>query len=298
MNNVEKLNDILKQFKIGATCRNFGEYKNSFYYDLELKPGTRIQNIEKYINELSLILKAPSKPQLDLLLQLLLGEDTKGLPLWFDMETAPHMIIGGATGSGKSTLLHSIIANLLVMDNVMIDLIDTKNIEFFKYNDRFDRIAVACDYDRCIEVLENLYEEMEERYKIMRDGGIVDDYFPYHVLIIDEFADLVMQDVGHTMQKLLCGLAQKCRAAGIHIILATQRPAASILSGEIKANFPARIALKTASGIDSKIILDSVGAEELNGFGDAIIKSNEHYYSRFQSASTNPDEVYRYFGDR
>jgi S-DNA-T family DNA segregation ATPase FtsK/SpoIIIE len=118
------------------------------------------------------------------------------------------------------------------------------------------------------------------------------------VVIIDEFADLIMQDKEDQFYVALCRLAQKCRAARIHIILATQRPSVNIINGSIKANFPARIACKVASHVDSKVILDTSGAENLLGKGDALIRDNFRHLERFQVAYTTAQEVCSYFGDR
>jgi S-DNA-T family DNA segregation ATPase FtsK/SpoIIIE len=117
------------------------------------------------------------------------------------------------------------------------------------------------------------------------------------VVIIDEFADLIMQDKANMFHDLLCRLAQKCRAARIHIILATQRPSVNVISGIIKANFPARIACRVASHVDSKVILDASGAENLLGKGDAMVRDNFRQNERFQIAYTTPQEVVKYFGE-
>jgi DNA segregation ATPase FtsK/SpoIIIE, S-DNA-T family len=317
MTEIEKLTTILKQFKIAATAKHYGQYKGTYYFDIELKPGTRIQSIERYLNEITLALKAPSKPKLevfseqgivrleyltkrehkvDLLdlakdtiwpigkIQCLLGESVRGEPLFFDLVEAPHTIIGGSSGSGKSTLLHTIIANLVSRNDVELELMDTKNIEFAAYKNYSDNVHTSFAYNECSITMKKLCEEMEYRYTMMAEKGVSETYFPYRVLVIDEFADLIMQDYNKSIYRALVELAQKSRAAGIHIILATQRPDAKVISGEIKANFPCRIATRVSSGIDSKIVLDCSGAEDLLGKGDAIINSSEHKFSRFQVA--------------
>lgn len=329
MNEQENLNNIFSQFKIAVNCVNFVKYKNSLCYDLQLAPRTRVQHIQKYLTEISLALKAPSKPTLEILanegvlrleyvlpktqrldlfsfgqnllkpegkIQCLLGEDVRGEPLWLDVGTAPHMLIGGTTGSGKSTLLHTIIANLLI-NKVAINVIDPKNIEFYTYKDRIKQMNVSFDYYNALNTIKLLYNEMQSRYDVLRTGGRLEDYFPYRVLIIDEFADLIMQDGNKELYQYLCMLIQKSRAAGIHIILATQRPSANILEGAIKANVPIRIACKVSSVYDSKIILGEKGAEYLLGNGDAIINGVNYNMERFQVAYTNADEVGLYFGN-
>lgn len=329
MNNIDTLNNILTQFKIAAYCKHFGDYNNSFYYDFSLNPGTRIQVLEKYANEISLAIKAPSKPLIKILpnegivrfeyvkpidkkvnlfelgrsiirpagkLQCLLGETIYGDPLWFDMSEAPHTLIGGTTGSGKTTILHSIVSNLLVQGNNTITIMDPKGIEFSGYS-RFPSIEVVYEYNDCLAILQSLCGEMDRRYATMREYGITGDYFSKHILIIDEFSDLIMQDKSRKFYEGLCRLAQKSRSAGIHIVIATQRPSATIIDGSIKANFSCRISCRVASGTDSKIVLDRMGAEELYGKGDAIIKSEEWDYQRFKVAYTNLDEISEYFGE-
>jgi S-DNA-T family DNA segregation ATPase FtsK/SpoIIIE len=206
------------------------------------------------------------------------------------------MIISGTTGSGKSTLLHNIIANLLLGNNSIICLLDPKNIEFSIYdNYNIPKINVGYTYMDGITILNSLISVMEERYNLMRKGVNINN-LPYAVLIIDEFADLIMQDIDNQFYEKLCLLSQKCRAAKMSIILSTQRPSVNIVNGTIKANFPARISCKTASHVDSKIVLDAVGAEDLMGGGDALLRDNFRYLDRFQVAYTDANEVCKYFG--
>lgn len=332
MDNVEKLNNILGAFKIGATCRNFTEHKNICFYDIELKPGARIRDVERYLSELSLALRVSGKPSLKLLsdqgllrfefvkaqtdkidlfslgyglprptgkLTCLLGETHEGNPLWIDIANNPHMLIAGCTGSGKSTLLHTLIANLLLYPKASIVLMDPKNIEFYKYAEmKLKRIQVSYEYEDCLSKIESLCSEMDERYQLIRDFRVTVDHFPYIILIIDEFADLIQQDASKRFHAALCRLAQKSRAAGIHIIISTQRPSVDVVDGTIKANFPARISCKVATGVDSRVILDANGAQNLIGSGDALLKNNEHDLQRFQVAFTSPDQIKMYFGSK
>jgi S-DNA-T family DNA segregation ATPase FtsK/SpoIIIE len=203
------------------------------------------------------------------------------------MAQAPHMLVGGTTGSGKSTVLHTMIANL-IPHNCILHLMDTKNVEFAPYDCGFKNIKVFREYNQCLEQLKALTQEMEWRYNNLSVKDL-----PYHVLIIDEFADIIIQDETKEFQTTLCKLAQKSRAAKIHIILATQRPSANIINGSIKANFPTRLSCKVASALESKIVLDGKGAEKLNGHGDALIKSND--CMRFQVAYTTPQEICEYY---
>lgn len=332
MEQIQNLNTILSAFKLGAICKNFSEYKNACFYDVELQPGTKVKDIEKYSAELSLALRKSGKPRIIVSseegvlriefikgkkektslfhlgqtakrpkgnLTCLLGETMQGLPMWMDIATNPHLLIAGTTGSGKSTLLHNIIGNLLLYPKVNIYLMDPKNIEFFKYSDaNIPRLHVAHEYEDCVQMIEKLCLEMDNRYKEMKLNKLSVSNFSYKVLIIDEYADLIMQDVGNVFYKALTKLAQKSRAAGIHIILSTQRPSVNVVDGVIKANFPARISCKVASHVDSKVILDATGAENLTGFGDALINNNDYNMQRFQVAYTSADEICRYFSKK
>jgi S-DNA-T family DNA segregation ATPase FtsK/SpoIIIE len=137
---------------------------------------------------------------------------------------------------------------------------------------------------------------MEFRYKNMREGVSGDSYSPI-VFMVDEFADLIMKDKKLILHNQLCLLAQKCRAAKIYLILGTQRPSVNVISGSIKANFPARISCRVANHVDSKVILDASGAEDLYGQGDALLKDNYRCMERFQIAYTSNKEVCNFFAD-
>lgn len=328
MDNIENINSILKAFKISAECKNFMDFKNACFYDLELKPGTRLTQLEKYASEISLALKATSKPRFEILsdqgivrcefikkrngeislfklgrqvlrpegnLTCLLGETLLGDPVWMDLTKNPHLLIAGTTGSGKSTALHAIIANMLLYPNTQLYLIDPKNIEFFKYQS-FKRVEVVFNYDDSVALLESLCNEMDVRYENIRKDNVDLKNLKYIVLVIDEFADISLQDKNGIFYNLLCRLAQKSRAAGIHIVCATQRPSVNIINGAIKANFPARMAFKVATGVDSRVILDSSGAEGLLGAGDAIINSSQFNMVRFQAANITADQVCKHLG--
>jgi S-DNA-T family DNA segregation ATPase FtsK/SpoIIIE len=215
-----------------------------------------------------------------------------------DLAQNPHMIIAGTTGSGKSALLHNIIANMLNYNDCIMYLVDPKNIEFHEYEERMARnVNVSYTYDETMFVLDSLISTMDERYRLMASGQKATD-FPYILLVVDEFADLIMQDRDNQFYTKLCRLAQKCRAARISIILATQRPSVNIINGSIKANFPARIACKVASQADSKVVMDGTGAEHLLGKGDALLRDNFRQLERFQVAYTTATEVCNYFGSQ
>ena len=325
---IHNFNKILSAFNLNATCVNFQRNDDYFSYDLKLNIKTKIKDIQKYSDEISLILKSSNKPSIKVLhqegivrlefantnkktlnlfdyftndnipngeLMCLLGKSLDGTKTWMDLSQNPHMIISGTTGSGKSTLLHNIIANLFNYNKVKLFLVDPKHVEFVEYDNKINNdINVSYTYNETLFILDHLLETMECRYSLLRDNKYD---FPYIVLIIDEFADLIIQDNNNEFHKKLCRLAQKCRAAKIHIILSTQRPTANIINGTIKANFPTRVACRVASHVDSKVILDAVGAENLLGKGDAYIRDNTRFMERFQIAYTNPHEVCSYFGD-
>jgi S-DNA-T family DNA segregation ATPase FtsK/SpoIIIE len=326
MDAISNFNQILSDFHIKATCLDSKVVDNYIFYDLKLHPSTKVKSIQKYSDEISLALKTPCKPSVKILHELglvrlefispitktinlleffpekppagglisLLGQTVDGKKVWMDLANNPHMIIAGTTGSGKSTLLHTIIANMLKYNEAIMYLIDPKKIEFYSYSELERDINISFTYNEAVNVLNNLISTMEERYKLIRMGYPADN-LPYILLMIDEFADLIMQDKDDVFYNLLCRLAQKSRAAKISIILSTQRPSVNIINGTIKANFPARIACKTASHMDSKVILDCSGAENLLGQGDALIKDNTRYLERFQVAYTTAKEVCEYF---
>lgn len=322
MEKIDNFNSILKSFNIKACCVDFNKINNYFYYDLTLNPSTKVTDINKYADEISLALKTPNKPNVKILhneglvrlefltprddilklfdlfsnksvpqgdLLCLLGESIDGNKVWMDLAKNPHLIIAGTTGSGKSTLLHNIIANIINYNDASIFLVDPKNIEFAPYTNKFSSVKIFNSYNESLNLLNYLIEIMNKRYSMMRAD--INLKIKPIVIIIDEVADLIMQDKNNQLYTSLCILAQKCRAAKIHIILATQRPSVNIINGTIKANFPARIACKVSSHVDSKIILDATGAQNLLGNGDALIRDNFRTLERFQVAYTNAVEV-------
>lgn len=306
---IDKLNHVLNNLKIKAECVNFIENDGYSSYDIRLLSKTRIRDIERFSDEIALHLKI-SKPVITTIpeqgivrlecyksniksdifdlfkdnkpaggLECLIGKSMTGENLWFDLSKCPHLLVAGTTGSGKSTAIHSIIANLLQFHNCKLYLVDPKNMEFYNYEQINRDLFVYYDYQSAINMLDKLIDIMEFRFSMMRKESI--DDVPYIVVVIDEFADLILQDKDKQFYNKLCKLAQKCRAAKIHIVLSTQRPSADIISGAIKANFPARIVCKTASKVDSRIILDCNGAENLLGKGDAYLKIDDEI-KRFQ----------------
>jgi DNA segregation ATPase FtsK/SpoIIIE-like protein len=218
-----------------------------------------------------------------------LGKDISGSPLVSDLTKMPHLLIAGATGAGKSVCINTTITSLLLTqdpDHLRLVLIDPKRIELSGYEGIPHLIQnVVTDPEEALMVLNWAVSEMERRYqllqkynvrdiagynqKIKEDGEDDDEHLPYIVIIVDEFADLIMT-AGREIELPLARLAQMARAIGIHLILATQRPSIKVITGIIKANFPARIAFQVSSKMDSRVILDANGAERLLGRGDML----------------------------
>lgn len=221
-------------------------------------------------------------------LPLALGACRLGLPVIADLAEMPHALVGGATGSGKSIMLHSMINSLLVRDDsVRLALIDPKRVEFSCYDGMSQLYGpIARSVQDSLELLQSLIGEMERRFMKLEKDGCRDirsygKHMPFIVVVIDELADLMMVSK-KTVQDLICRLAQKSRACGMHLIVATQRPSVDVVTGLIKANFPARISCQVSSIADSRTILDRVGAEKLVGKGDAIIDCQEYKFKRFK----------------
>ena len=244
-------------------------------------PNKTVETI--YLRDIldSKIYKEASSP-----LTIVLGKDIVGNPFITDLKKLPHLLIAGTTGSGKSVGINAMILSLLYRnspDQLRLIMIDPKMLEFSIYNDIPHLLTpVITKAKQAIVALNNMCNEMERRYEIMaasrtknienynekvqKEGG---EHFPYIVVIIDELADLMMTS-GKDVEFSIARLAQKSRACGIHLIVATQRPSVDVVTGLIKANLPSRISYRVGQKIDSKIILDQMGAESLLGRGDML----------------------------
>lgn len=234
-----------------------------------------------------------------------LGKDVSGKPLAADLSRMPHVLIAGATGSGKSILIHSFISTLLFRttpEEMRLILADPKRVELSIYAGIPHLLApVILDPEKILPSLKWAISEMERRYRLIQAAGAkdVDSYnelsgfqaLPYIIIIVDELADL-MASAANEVEKAVVRLAQMSRATGIHLILSTQRPSTDVLTGLIKANIPCRIALNTTSGIDSRVILDQLGAEKLLGRGDMLYLPPEAGKpKRIQGVFVSPSEI-------
>jgi S-DNA-T family DNA segregation ATPase FtsK/SpoIIIE len=222
-------------------------------------------------------------------LAIALGREVDGAPAAADLAKMPHLLIGGTTGSGKSVCLRSL-ATCLVSNNtpeqLRLIMLDPKMVELVRFNGLPHLLGhVEVELDRIIGVLRWITREMDRRYKLMEEsmsrnidvynhGRRKRDRLPRMVVLIDELAELMMEYPDET-EHLITRLAQMARATGIHLVVATQRPSTDVVTGLIKANFPARIGFAVASGIDSRVILDSVGGEDLIGKGDMLYQAPE-----------------------
>jgi S-DNA-T family DNA segregation ATPase FtsK/SpoIIIE len=255
--------------------------------------GIEVPNSRTSVVRLRPILETESFYKVNSPLTIALGRDVSGQPLVADLSRMPHLLIAGSTGSGKSVCITSIAA-CLAMNNAPEDLrlvlIDSKMVELIRFNGLPHLYGkVETDIQRILGVLRWVVVEMEHRYRLLesahardlnsynrklarRKDGVTP--LPRIVVIIDELADLMMSAPDVTEHNLV-RLAQMARATGIHLVIATQRPSTDVVTGLIKANFPARISFATASGIDSRVILDSVGAETLLGRGDMLFLNPE-----------------------
>ena len=212
-----------------------------------------------------------------------IGKKVDGTNVYGDLEKMPHMLVAGTTGSGKSVFLNDVITALL-MKNTAYDLnmilIDPKMVEFKRYS-KLKYVKYVTENNEAVDILGQLNKEMDKRYELMANNGCrnISDYnkkFPEYrlpkiVLVIDEMADIISNKVyGKKVEANIIRLAQKARASGIHMILATQRPSREVITGQIKANIPCRVCLSVMTRTDSMVVLDKIGGEKLQGHGDLL----------------------------
>jgi len=252
--------------------------------------GIEIPNMDFNVVAIRRILEDPEVAAIPSRIAFALGRDVAGHARAADLAKMPHLLIAGATGSGKSVMVNALIASLLIRatpDEVRLILVDPKRVELADYNGvPHLMVPVITESDRARAALKWAVAEMENRFRRFAGAAArnitaynetrVDpaDRMPYLVIVIDELADLMMRD-GRTVEDPIVRLAQKARATGIHLVLATQRPSVNVVTGLIKANFPSRIAFAMASQIDSRTIIDAPGAEDLIGRGDMLFQPSD-----------------------
>ncbi len=248
--------------------------------------GIEVPNSDIHLVALRGVMESETFQQMEGGLKIALGQDVSGQPVATDLTRLPHLLIAGATGSGKSVCINSILACLLLQhtpEDLQLVLIDPKRVELINFDNIPHLVApVVVDLERVVGVLQWATREMDRRYKLFAEVGArnIAAYnrqaveagqpkLPYQLLVIDELADLMMISPDE-VERLICRLAQMARATGIHLVIATQRPSVDVVTGLIKANFPARISFAVTSQVDSRVILDTVGAERLLGRGDML----------------------------
>lgn len=270
--------------------------------------GIEVPNQELESVQLREVLENPAFEAAKSRLTVGLGKDISGQAIFADLAKMPHLLVAGATGSGKSVCINTLITSILFKakpTEVKFILIDPKMVELSVYNDiPHLMVPVVTDAKRAASVLNWAVQEMEKRYGLIAQAGVrnMDGYnklfediqekqLPSIVIIIDELADLMMV-APHDVEDAICRIAQKARAAGIYLVLATQRPSVNVITGVIKANIPSRISFAVTSQIDSRTILDAAGAEKLLGKGDMLFKPQEaNKPTRIQGAFVSDKEV-------
>ena len=264
---------------------------------IELPKSTR-ENV--YLSE---IISESNFKNKDIKLPIALGKDISGSPITGDLSSMPHLLIAGTTGSGKSICINTIILSLLYRhtpEKCKFILIDPKMLELSTYEGIPHLLCpVITEAKKAASVLGWVVKEMESRYKLMTKKGVrnIDGYnykhkllMPYIVVIVDEMSDLMLV-AGKEIENYVQKLSQMARAAGIHIIMATQRPSVDVITGTIKANFPTRISFQVASKIDSRTIIDEQGAEQLLGKGDMLYKSSANKIVRIHAPYVSENEI-------
>ena len=283
--------------------------------------GIEVPNQNKQTVGLKDIIKSKKFQESTMDLPIALGKTVSNEVFIADLAKMPHLLVAGATGQGKSVGINSIIVSLLYKKHpseVKFILIDPKKVELFPYNgmDKHflgflpdEKEAIVTETDKIVYTLNSLIIEMEERYNLLKHAKTrnIKEYnskfrerrlnpknghkfLPYIILVIDEFADLIMT-AGKEVELPIARLAQLSRAVGIHLVLATQRPSVNIITGVIKANFPARIAFKVTAKVDSRTILDTGGADQLVGRGDMLISLGGASILRVQGAFIDTAEI-------
>ena len=271
--------------------------------------GIEVPNRERQIVPIEDMLSCDRYINNKMQLPLAIGKTVEGNDFVVDLAEMPHLLVAGATGQGKSVGLNVILASLLRKkspDELKLVLVDPKQVELSVYEKITKpylahlngQPAICTDAETAQDTLSAILNLMEQRYAMLNKAGVrnISEYnasakekMPYYVVVIDEYGDLIMT-AEDEMEHIICRLAQKARAVGIHLIISTQRPDITVVTGNIKANFPTRIAFRTTTGTDSRVILDRNGAERLTGKGDMLFFSGAET-TRVQCAYISTDEV-------
>jgi S-DNA-T family DNA segregation ATPase FtsK/SpoIIIE len=270
--------------------------------------GVEVPNKAAQLVTLKQVVQSPGFGDTRNKLAVALGADVSGHPVVGDLARMPHLLVAGATGSGKSVCINAVLGGFLLQhtpNELKLILIDPKRVELSGFADiPHLLVPVVVEPEAAVASLRWAVKEMEERYKLFashgarniaafneRAPGLGLQPLPYIVTVIDELADLMMVAAGE-IEDLICRIAQLARAVGIHLIVATQRPSADIITGLIKANIPSRVAFAVSSGVDSRVILDEMGAEKLLGRGDMLyLPIDEGKPRRLQGAFVSDREL-------
>ena len=338
IDNVNHLENVLKQFGIDAKVVNYEYGPTITRYEITIPAGVKVSKVTSLSDDIAMNLAAesirieapiPGKNTIGIEtpnkikepvhfsniiqnkelekgeLNVILGKDIVGRDKIIDITKMPHLLIAGQTGSGKSVAVNTLIATLISKKSekeVKFIMVDPKMVELMPYNDiPHLLVPVIIDPQQAAIALKWAVNEMENRYKQLMENGVrnIKSYnslkyvekMPYIVIIIDELADLMMVASG-SMEESIARIAQKARAVGIHLVVATQRPSTDVITGMIKANLPSRISFALRSQIDSRTILDSAGAEKLLGQGDMLLLENgSSKLERIQGAFISDEEV-------
>tara|TARA_B110001452_G_scaffold48324_1_gene36950 strand:- start:228 stop:1574 length:1347 start_codon:yes stop_codon:yes gene_type:complete len=265
--------------------------------------GIELPNAKRENVYLSEIISNTDFSKKDIKLPIALGKNISGIPIVGDLASMPHLLIAGTTGSGKSVCINTIILSLLYRhtpDKCKFILIDPKMLELSTYEGIPHLLCpVITEAKKAASVLGWVVKEMESRYRLMTKEGVknIDGYntkhklaMPYIVVVVDEMSDLMLV-AGKEIENYIQKLSQMARAAGIHIIMATQRPSVDVITGTIKANFPTRISFQVTSKIDSRTILGEQGAEQLLGKGDMLYMSSANRIVRIHAPFVAEEEI-------
>ena len=299
---LSRLNDIARSLGLPDDCvrisGNIEGQKNII--------GIELPNPERSFCLIRKVLEHPSYKDSDAILPLALGIGIDGEYICEDLSTLPHLLLAGSTGSGKTVALNVILLSLIYRktpSELNLVLIDPKLVEFSLYRGIPHLLGnVVTDMNESVYVLQDLIDLMESRYQKFQNAQVtkISEYnsevtkekrMPHTVVFIDELGDLMLSH-GKKVEDLLGRLSQKARAAGIHLVLATQRPTSDIIKGLIKANVPARLAFKVSNHVDSRVIIDSKGAESMLGKGDCLLQTTENKsLKRIQSPLVTTKEI-------